>query len=317
MSPALYLRQLATRCNHIAREISDADGFVSVRRLVERFGATLIIRPLLVEGMLASSEQSSESMNYENCHQWCILLDRETHEVGDREITAERFGSPLSARMRNTVAHELAHSLAFRSTEFGVEFPRNFTSQKSKQAFVEKIERETEKLSPLLLLTDTLLDRLFSTEKELVSVQDLCSVIRNAGVSRYVFVNRVQLLTMVDPKRLRSRRCLSNIAIGIGQWTSESNANLKVWPLFSNFEGGKVPGFLFKLQLRISLAANSIFADPAFHLCGGDLNTTDLEVPAGTPRNPATLKLPIRFAVETVPRKNGNEFLFLVQSLKR
>jgi hypothetical protein len=315
MSPAIYLKQLATRCSHIAGEIADDDGFISVRGLTERFGASLLVRPLLVEGMLASTEQASEGPDGANRHRWCLLLDRETHDVGMREIAEERFGLPLSARMRNTVAHELAHSLAFRSTEFGVEFPRQFSSQKTKQEFVEAIERETEKLSPLLLIPDTLLDRIFSTAKKFLAIQELCDAMRNAGVSRYVFVNRVNLLKLVDPKRIHSRDCLSNVAIGIGEWISEREASLKVWPLFTNFEGGKVPGFLFQLQRRIPVAAKTLFTDPAFQLCAGDLDTTELEVSAGTPRNPTTVALPIRFTVEMVPRKCGNEFLYLVQSL--
>jgi hypothetical protein len=316
MSPAPYLKQLATRCSHIAGEIADDDGFVSVRGLTERFGASLLVRPLLVEGMLASTEQASDGLDGKSRHRWCLLLDRETHDVGSREIAEERFGFPLSSRMRNTVAHELAHSLAFRPTEFGVEFPRQFSSQKTKQEFVEAIERETEKLSPLLLMPDALLDRIFSTEKDALSIQELCAVMRNAGVSRYVFVNRVNLLKLVDPKRIHSRDCLSNIAIGIGEWSSDREAILKAWPLFTNFEGGKVPGFLFQLQRRIPVAAKSLFTDPAFGLCAGDSDTTELKVPAGTPRNPTTVTLPIRFTVETVPRKFGSEFLYVVQSLR-
>lgn len=315
MSLAPHLKQLAARCNHIAGEISDADGFVSVRRLVDRFGASLLIRPLLVEGMLASSEAPSEDQQRENRHRWYLLIDSETYEVDDREIAEERFGFPLSARMRNTVAHELAHSLAFRHNEFGVEFPRSFNSQKSKQAFVETVERETEKLSPLLLLTDTLLAQIFSIEKDRISVQELCSMAQKAGVSRYVLINRIQLLEMIDPQRLRSRRCLSNIAIGIGHWLSESEASLKVWPLFSNFEGGKVPNFIFQLQKRIPLDAKSIFSDSSFCLCGGSSETIEMEVYAGTPRNPEVMRLSIRFTVEVGPRKSGNEFLYIVQSL--
>src|SRR6266498_3218393 len=96
MSPAQYLKQIAVRCNHIAGEISDTDGFISVRRLLERFGATLIIRPLLVEGMLASSEQSSDGTDDRNHHRWCLLLDRETHDVGDPVFFLERRRPPIS-----------------------------------------------------------------------------------------------------------------------------------------------------------------------------------------------------------------------------
>jgi hypothetical protein len=264
--------------------------------------------------MLASGEQASDRLQAGKRHRWCLLLDCETHDVSDHDIAAERFGAPLSPRMRNTVAHELAHSLAFRPTEFGVEFPRHFNSQQSKQQFVNAIEKQTEMLSPLLLLPDALLDRVFSPEKETVSIRELCAAMHGAGVSRYVFVNRFSLLKLVDPKRLRARSCLSNFAIGIGEWISERDANLKIWPLFSNFEGGKVPGFLFQLQRRIPLVTKSLFSDPSFQLCGGDCDTTEVTVPAGTPHNPDSFRLPIRFAVEIGQRNCGAEFLFLVHS---
>lgn len=313
--PAPNFRQLASRCNHIAGEISDRDGFVSVQRLVERFGARLLVRPLLVEAMLASSEERLDGQCSAPRHQWCLLLDRETHDVNDLEIAGERFGFPLSARLRNTVAHELAHSISFRPTEFGVVFPKKFASKKTKQEFVRSVERETKKLSPLLLLPDLLLDRVFHPDKDTVSVQELCASMRSAGVSRYVFVNRLNLLELVDTKHLRSRRCMTNLAIGIGEWLSECEASFKEWPLFSNFEGGKVPSFLFQLQRDIPLAAKTVFPDPAFHLCGGSSDNMKCVVPAGTPRNPGVLKLPIRCSVEVGSRRVGSEFLFVIQSL--
>jgi len=313
--PTSYFKQLAIRCNRIAAEITDATGFVSVERLVKRFGASLIIRPLLVEAMVASSEPPTDCQAEGNHHEWCLLLDRETHNVAESEIANERFGSPLSARLRNTVAHELAHTLAFRPKEFGVEPPPNFSPEKPKKEFVDAIERETERLSPLLLLPDTLLDREFSPDREEISIQELCAIMRNAGVSRSVLLNRLKLLELVDDKRVRSRPCLANVAIGIGEWVSEVEARFKAWPLFLNFEGGKVPGFLFQLQKRIPLPAKSVVSDTQSYLCGGSSEGTDCVLPAGTPRHPTALNLPTRIMAEMVRRKPGSEFLFLVRSL--
>ena len=316
MGSSKYFQQLANRCNVIANEIKDSDGFVSVARLVERFKARLLVRPLLVEGMLASSEALPNDAGGEARHQWCLLLDRETHDVSENEIAGEAFGSPLSARLRNTVAHELAHSLAFRSTEFGVVLPRRFTSDKTRKEFVESIERDTEKLSPLLLLSDAMLDRMFLPDKDRVSIQELCDAMRAAGVSRYVFVNRLNLLDLVDPHRIKSRPSLTNFAVGIGAWVSGNEATLNSWPLYSNFHGGRVPGFVFQLQKRVPLAANNVFSDSKFHLCGGLSNSTECVVPAGTPRNPSTINLPVRCSVEVGSRKAGSEFLFIIQSLE-
>jgi hypothetical protein len=317
MSRAHYFRQLASRCNQIAGEVSDRDGFVSIHRLVERFGVSVLIRPLLVEAMLASTERIGDGRDSENGHRWCLMLDRETHAVKESEITHERFGSPLPARFRNTVAHELAHSLAFRPTEFGVQFPRQFTSEKSKQEFVQSIERETEKLSPLLLLTEAMLDRVFPPNEDRASIQELCITMRSAGASRYVFVNRLNLLDFVDELRLKSRRSMTNFAIGMGEWLPKGEVIFKEWPFFSNFEGGKVPGFLFQLQKRIPLNVKSVFVDSTFHLCGGSSDSTECVVLGGTPRNPGILSLPIRCSVEVGPRNVGSNFLFIIQSLGR
>jgi hypothetical protein len=314
MSSVKYLRQLGDRCINIADAVSDSDGFVSVRGLLENFGAKLLVRPLLVEGMLASSELGTQDSGGGGSHQWFLLLDRETHDVSDQEIANERFRSPLSVRFRNTVAHELAHSLAFRSTEFGIELPKRFGSEKSNREFVASIEKETEKLSPLLLLPDRLLDRLFSPTKQKVSVEEICATMRSVGVSRYVFINRLNWLPISDATRIVSRACLNNLAIGIGEWLSEREAAFKGWPFYSRFDGGKVPSFIFQLQKREAVATASIFSAPSFLLCGGSENSVELTVSAGTPKNSNVLKLPIVCSVECVPRKAGSEFLFIIQS---
>src|ERR1700733_5778080 len=183
MVPSKQFQQLAHRCNHVASEISDQHGFVSVQKLIERFEAKLIIRPLLVEGMLASSETELNPAGGNN-HQWTVIIDEETHRLTDEDLKSEKFGSPLSTHFRNTVARELAHSLAFRPTEFGVDFPKQFKTEKSKREFVEQIERETEKLSPLLLIPDSLLDKFFAANKLTIAIEELSDLRVSIGVSR-------------------------------------------------------------------------------------------------------------------------------------
>jgi hypothetical protein len=307
------LRQLADRCNRIASEISDADDFISIRRLVEKFRARLHVRPLLVEAMLATS-QVVQGDN--KAPEWCLLLDCETHAVTNDEIAAEKYGSPLPPRLRNTVAHELAHSLAFRMSEYGIRLEKRSVPTKPKQEFVKSIERETEKISPLLLLSYTALDKIFSAGKPRCELKEICKWIRSAGASRYVFVNRLTLLEMFDPKGLLNRPALSNTAIGIGKWVTSKKAQFMDWPLFSNFEGGKVPSFIFDLQKRVPVAAENIFANTAFYLFGGDCETSLADVDAGTPRHPKMANVRIRCSIEIVPRKAGAEFLFIVQTLK-
>ena len=311
MTSQSYFKQLAVRCSYIAGKASDAEGFVTVRSLVNQFGARLVIRPLLVEAMIASSSDMRDGSQ----HRWCVLLDRETHDLTDQEIANEAMAAPLSPRLRNTVAHELAHSLAFNPKEFGVVFQQGVDSKETKEEFVKGIERHTEMLSPLLLLPDAVLDRLFSAKLDFVPITELCNAVRILGVSRYVFVNRLNLLNLLDSRRIRARDCFQNFAIGIGEWLSECEANLKAWPLFWHFEGGKVPNFVFQWQKQVPLSSASFsLSNTGFYLAGGESESVEVIVPAGTPRNPAILKIPIRLSVEKCARRRGNEFLFTVKA---
>ena len=316
MRPSRHFQQLAHCCNHLASDISEDNGFVSVRKLLERFGAKLFVRPLLVEGMLASSENEVLKRN-SNDHQWSLIIDSETHNVSDEDIIKEKFGSPLSPRFRNTVAHELAHSLAFRPTEFGVEFPKQFKSEKTKREFVAQIEKETEKLSPLLLIPDRLLDRVFTLTKERITIDELCDIKFSLGVSRSLIVNRLNLLSISDEKRLKAhRQSLRNLAVGIGKWKTQDEAVLKSFPFYSAFSGGKLPAFILQLQKGLDISAKAFFNNSEFVLCGGDVNKIEISVPAGTFNCPNSVQLPILCAVENTSQKAGSEFLFIVQALE-
>ena len=313
-SPA-YLRQLARKCNGITAEIADEFGFVALQRLVDHFQAEILVRPLLVEAMLASTESDLSHPHDGNRHQWCLFVDRETYDVDEPALKNECIGSPLPPRLRNTVAHELAHSLAFRATEFGVELPKRKTSAKNKRDFVALIERETEKLSPLLLISNRALARILPENKTMISVEDLRSLANSMGVSRPVLVNRLNLLELHDEMKLSERRCLRNLGVGVGRWLSTTDAVLKPWPVYSNFDGARVPSFMFQLQRGLEVSPKNILPSSDFSMLGGALQYIECSVDAGTPKNPKHLRLPVRFEVEPQPPKAGAEFLFLVQSL--
>ncbi len=106
--------ELAAICNAVGEACSDEHGFVAVRSLLSRFKAELILRPLLVEAMIASVELHDSSAR------WAVLVDSERYPLDTGAIQRESLGSPLPARFRFTVAHELAHAVAFRPSEFGV-----------------------------------------------------------------------------------------------------------------------------------------------------------------------------------------------------
>ena len=110
--------QFTEVCTKIGDEVADEGGFVKIRDLLDRFHASVIVRPLLVEGMLASINERPGSAT--QSQRWAVLVDSETYRVCDADIANESSSRPLAPRLRNTIAHELAHSLAFRPTEFGI-----------------------------------------------------------------------------------------------------------------------------------------------------------------------------------------------------
>jgi hypothetical protein len=121
-------------------------------------------------------------------------------------------------------------------------------------------------------------------------------------------------LKVSDEKRLRvHRQSLRNTAIGIGEWKSGDEAILKDFPLYSFFDGGKVPSFIFQLQKRIELSTKKVFKDVDFILNGGKRNYTECMVSAGTPTTPDSIQLPIRCSVEVGARKVGSHFMFIIQ----
>lgn len=311
------LSLLAEKCIEISDGLADRGGFVAARNLADRFDASIVLRPLLVEGMLASIEPDAQEVcGGRKKHRWAVLLDTETYvDVTQSHIENEDSANPLPARMRNTIAHELVHSFAFRATDFGVRLTKRDDSKESWNDFIKWIEEETEKLSPFLLIPDKYLDSRFSRNKTDVSIKDLQEVMWNMGVSRYVLVNRLKLLRLMDKMDILNRRSLSNLAVGIGAWLSHNEASFKQWPLFLNFERNIVPEFLIRLFQGKQPSLDTVFTDPSFFLCGGNEFVCEMAVRGGTSQTPNSKEMRISCLVENGSRKRGEEFLFIVRSI--
>lgn len=305
-----YFRQLGRTCNQISDELAGSDGFIATRDLLRRFGTEVIARPLLVEAMLASAEKMNANGGSRR-HQWCLLVDSETHSFKESAVQNENAESTLPVRLRNTIAHELAHSLAFRTREFGVEIPR-LQKKDSEKDFIAALERETEELSPLLLVSNKSLDVLFNKDVDHISLSEVLRTMRRSGTSRESFVNRLQLVETFDSLRILNRDCFFNFALGIGEWLSPNEAVLRPWPLLARFEGGQVPGFVFDLQRRTPVNPARVFHNP-FSFAVGDVNIVSQTINGGTPTLPALRTLNARFSTETVEQSKGSEFMFLVQ----
>ena len=311
MLAANELERFAEVCIAIGNEVADDEGFVPVRNLLARFHTSLLIRPLLVEGMLASREHKGG--NNLDTNQWTVLLDSETYPINELQVKEESREQPLPSRLRNTIAHELVHSLAFRPSEFGIRLRKHSNSEKSRSALVQAIERETERLSPLLLWPEKALAKLLSSKKQSLSIEDLKWVCRSMGISRYVLINRLRLLRPTDANGFRYRDGLKDLAIGIGSWLDGGNAVLRSWPLFINFDRNIVPAFLHKLVHQDRMPAKAIFADEMFVMCGGAQNTVEFVTDAGSSAVPNAKKMKVQCTVEYTNKRTGSDFLYVLR----
>lgn len=303
--------RFAATCRAIGNEVSDDFGFVPVRNLLSRFSAQLLIRPLLVEGMLASVEDSGR--NGSN-HRWAVLIDSETYRISELHVDQETHERPLPSRLRNTIAHELVHSLAFRPAEFGIRLRiRNATAKINANVLVAAIERETEKLSPLLLWSEKALAGLLARKREQLSLEDLTEVRASMGISRHVLINRLRLLSPTDSKDFRHHIGLRNLAIGMAEWTENGSAVLRSWPVFFNFDKNHVPSFLLRVARQDRLPAKEIFTDESFAMCGGSSNTLEFMVEAGSEEVRNARRLEVECNIESGSRRAGTEFLYVIR----
>lgn len=312
MSPSA-LTQIARVCVDISNEVSDELGFVAIRRLLARFHARLIIQPLLVEGMLASVQSDAKSVS--NAAEWAVLIDSETYSVNADALENEDSARPLATRLRNTIAHELVHSFAFRPSEFGLRLNLDSKRKVGADELVKEIERETERFSPLLLLSERALAHQFAKKQEPVSIEEICDFRKRFAVSRYIFIGRLNLLNDVDDGALLSKRSLRNIAIGLAEWTAGGKAIIRQWPMFYNFDNGIVPAFLLEALQKDRLPIEAVVSDENFVMRGGANARVRLDVEAGTKASPRLRRLSCVISAESVSRKIGAQFLFSVQSV--
>lgn len=308
---------LADKCMQISEDVKDEKGFVSAKNLSQYFDAKLVFRPLLVEAMLATDNGASINMNDGTpASKWAVLLDSEPYPaLSSLDFEKESPDHPLPNRLRFTVAHELAHTLAFRAKEFGIELSLDRSKSKNnKSEFVDAIENITDKISPLLLIPKSYIESIFSKDKEDVSINNFLRVKREMSVSYPVLVNRIKMLTDNSVDELLTRPSLSDLAIGVGVWSDQRRASIKRWPVFVNFTKNIIPALLSELVKGKIRNFSSYIDDPSFLLNGGEKTESTAIVPAGTINNPYSEKMNIRIEVEPVQRRAGAEFLFLVQN---
>jgi hypothetical protein len=299
---------LAEACLALGEEASDDSGFVPVRRLLNRFDAELVMRPMLVEAILC--EAADQALGHSL--RWRLLVDNEKYRVTSEQVDLESATTPLPERFRNTIAHELTHSLAFRAKEFGVALtlPVRGAGQTSAD-LVADIERRTEQLSPLLLMPNSVINRWFPSSLPRLSLEHLINARKGMGVSRYVLVQRLNLLAEYGNPRFIERPCFQSTIIGVGTWTREGTAVLGGWPLFAKFYNGEAPAFVYMLRKAKTMGVSAIITDPEFALNGGTKSSIVVQASTGTALKSNSQSLMIELSVESVRAHPGATFLFL------
>lgn len=287
-------RQLVQIAAKIADRAADASGFVALSSLAREVQAEVKFRPLLVEGVAAQPKSKDG--------RWLILIDSETHGVSDEMFAKEDAHHPLGPRVRNTVAHELAHALGPRCEEF------MDGSEKSRRELVAIIERETEQLSPILLIPAKAIESLLETKTDAFDVNKLVNARDGLGVSARVFVKRLELLSQDNESPLRHHPHLNNIVIGSGEWINSSSAELHPMP----FRGvtGLLPEFVASLRSNRKVVIGDNFPDADFYLNGGSNATSRATVWLGTSAQPRSEKAEVEITVETTQRKAAVSFLW-------
>jgi len=310
--PPEVLAQFAQACLSISDAAADERGFVAIRHLLARFQAKLIARPLLVEGMIASQRIGGSS---DDCR-WLVLVDSDKYKFSDQAIDREYSENALPERLRFTIAHELAHSLAFRVSDFGIQL-HGLNKEVTPQVLLNAIEDETDWLSSLLLVPQRALATVFKGRREPPSASELAQARQTLGISRPVLVNRLRLLSSIDPDGLKNGFGFKNLAVGIAEWTAEGNAVLRKWPIFVNFDRNVIPEFLLNLAQQDRLPANSVFNEPTFSLCGGNKACVELTVHGGTPSSPRAERLDIKCSVEGSNAMAGSRAIYVVAATFR
>lgn len=300
MSPQ-ELKRIAATCADLGNQAADDSGFVALHRLATLLRADIEFRPLLVEAVIAAPTGPDK---------WKVLVDSETHPDGARLFPAESPQAPLSPRLRNTLAHELLHTLSFRAEEFG--FRLELSGKETRAEAVKRLERETEGFSPFLVLPQKIIET--ELEARELSLEVLVDWRRRWVVSREVLVARLGLFQSLPEFRLRYHANVTNVAVCLAEWVNDESAALLEWPVHFNFLDGIVPEFIWQLKSKGKPQLRELFPDSEFLLNGGSKLTAQSTLPAGTAANPRADKLNVVTEIESVPRKKGETFLIVFRA---
>ncbi|WP_367870422.1 hypothetical protein [Luteolibacter sp. Populi] len=220
---ASRFKELASACLQRSCRALSSEGYVDIQKLCAGFGAEIVFRPLLCEGLIGR-RNSNESP-------WIVAVDSETFPEEALFDSSHR----LSNRLRNTIAHELVHILSFRLEELGIDIPQALKGMPNKD-IVAALETETESLSPLMLLPTSALNEL----KNVHSIDGIVDFCVRKRVSTQVFIQRLNLLARTG--EILNCPILKNCIIGI----CDSN-RFRPWPMYYRSDDNLIPAFVHDL----------------------------------------------------------------------
>jgi len=299
MSPET--RSLATLCSDTANKAADLDHFVPVSKLVELLGAEINARPLLVEGMLAAPTTGGK---------WLVLVDSDSGRFIEKTYREECAGNSLQPRLRFTIAHELGHLIQLKSEDRSA---KKASKAKTAKSIVRDLEREADKLSPLLLVSEAALEE-FCSNANKANLKDFISARHRWGISREVLVQRFNLLAEFDRPGHRHKARIRNLVLGIGEWKGSKKVELCDWPRpFRNLDENLAPAFLLNPATE-SESVETVFSANEFCFNGGPEMSADGEVWMGTSSWPHSERRTVRITVEDTGRRTG-KFLYIQEGL--
>lgn len=219
------LRSLVEHCWDISEKCSDATGFVPLRSLAEYCRCQVVVRPLLVEAAITRRNDGVGN--------WIALLNNEIHRFSDEEFELESCFGHLGIRTRNTLAHEIAHAVAF--DRFGHDFSKGGRLDER----LSQIEKSVEVVSPLLLVPRPtlalMLSRIPFSREAVCRLGEICL---HFAVSPPVFFNVLQLYNRYYRARFLLFDGLLEALWGVVEMKGKRKFSISSNRLLSNFFKG-------------------------------------------------------------------------------
>ncbi len=210
------------RCWALADSAAGSDGFVALRDLSKVTGCGVVSRPLLAEAVITRTREAMDS--------WVVLVNSEIHRFTDEDWELESAVSSLAIRTRNTIAHEIAHSVAVDLC--GVDLVESGTLAER----LEEIEALVETVSPLLLISKSKLENSLSAIRTTSSA--LSSLVRLRGcmgVSSDIFLQALRTYSKFNRCKFVTFDALLNSAFGVLHTRGKRRFSIRSSGVFANY----------------------------------------------------------------------------------